>query len=71
MRKVLEGDAADEETIWHFVITATLPDGRPVNGTFPLEGRRNAEIAFTEGTANLSLRGNTAVTITGLLAGTT
>ena len=71
VRKVLEGDAADEETIWHFVITATLPDGRPVNGTFPLEGRRNAEIAFTEGTANLSLRGNTAVTITGLLAGTT
>ena len=71
VRKVLEGDAADETTQWHFVVNANLPDGRPVEGAFAIEGRRNAHVNFVNGRANITLTGNTAITVTGLLAGTT
>ncbi len=71
VRKAIEGNAAEPERDFHFIITATSPMGAPLTGTFAMTGDENARtVAFARGQATLALRGGESVTINGLLRGT-
>lgn len=78
--KALEGEYADKTKAFSVTITLNDANGNPVSGTYACtgsdasiwggaSGETSGTITFTNGTAQISLKGDQSITISGLMTG--